>query len=309
MYQYRGFWYPHEFLDRLISVSRKLQSSKHRHIVLCSFPKTGTTWLKALTFAITTRHRYGAAAATDNHHHPLLTRVPHDCIPFLEVDLAVLDQDTGNGSGYNRDPQVPLLATHAPYTSLTKFIIESLPGGCKIVYVWRDPKDTFVSLWYFLKKFIGNMEMKREFSFDSEFDRFCQGKSFYGPFWDHVLGFWNASLENPENILFLKYEDMKKNTMFYVKKLADFLNMPFSQEEENEGVPRKIMELCGFENLSNLEVNKTGKHRAETGLGINNSIYFRKGEVGDWKNHLTEEMTERIDALAKEKFGDSGLQF
>lgn len=301
MYEYQGFWYSHEFLSRIISAQENFKA-KNTDIVLCSFPKTGTTWLKALTFAISTRHRYYGAV---NHDHPLLTHMPHECIPFLEVDLAVLDQD----NNFNRDPQLPLLATHVPYTSLPKSIIESLPRGCKIVYVWRDPKDTFISLWYFLNKFMGNVEKKREFSFESEFDRFCQGKSFYGPFWEHVLGFWNASLENPERVLFLKYEDMKKETLFYVKKLGEFLNVPFSEEEENEGVPRKIMELCGFENLSNLEVNKTGKHRAETGFGINNSLYFRKGQVGDWKNHLTKEMTERIDAITKQKFGDSGLHF
>ena len=235
-------------------------------IVLCSFPKTGTTWLKALSFAIATRKRFGDISTTN----PLLTTVPHECIPFLEADL-IQNSD-------NRDPELPLFATHLSYTCLPKSILES---RCKIVYICRDPKDTFVSLWHFLDKFLGTRERKQQLCFELEFERFCQGKSSYGPFWDHVLAFWNASLGSPERVLFLKYEDMKKDTLFYIKRLAHFLNQPFSKQEENEGVPQKIMELCSFDNLSRLEVKKSGKHCAETDIGVNNSAYFRKGEVGD----------------------------
>ena len=33
----------------------------------------------------------------------------------------------------------------------------------------------------------------------------------------------------------------------------------FSLEEEKEGMVQKIIDLCSFENLSNLEVNKSGQ--------------------------------------------------
>ncbi|KAL0290949.1 UNVERIFIED_CONTAM: Cytosolic sulfotransferase 5 [Sesamum radiatum] len=32
---------------------------------------------------------------------------------------------------------------------------------------------------------------------DEAFDMYCQGISAYGPFWDDILGYWNAHLENP----------------------------------------------------------------------------------------------------------------
>ena len=40
----------------------------------------------------------------------LLTKMPHDCVPFLEYDLA---QDPSN-----RDLAIPLLSTHVPYSCL-----------------------------------------------------------------------------------------------------------------------------------------------------------------------------------------------
>ncbi|KAG5523490.1 hypothetical protein RHGRI_035332 [Rhododendron griersonianum] len=33
----------------------------------------------------------------------------------------------------------------------------------------------------------------------------------------HMQGYWKASLEQPEKVLFLKYEDMKRETSVYVK--------------------------------------------------------------------------------------------
>ena len=44
------------------------------------------------------------------------------------------------------------------------------------------------------------------------------------------------------------------------------MGYPFSLEEEDKGVVQKIIELCNFENLSNLVVNKSGIVRLEIGV-------------------------------------------
>ncbi|KAK2638852.1 hypothetical protein Ddye_026647, partial [Dipteronia dyeriana] len=58
--------------------------------------------------------------------------------------------------------------------------------------------------------------------------------------------------------------------------------------------------------MTNLEVNKCGRLM---GNGPENNIYFRKGEVGDWKNYLTASMLECLEKLMEEKLGGSGLTF
>uniref|UniRef100_A0A0E0AXL9 Sulfotransferase n=1 Tax=Oryza glumipatula TaxID=40148 RepID=A0A0E0AXL9_9ORYZ len=42
---------------------------------------------------------------------------------------------------------------------------------------------------------------------------------------------------------------------------------------------------------------------------MESSVFFRKGEVGDWKNYLTEEMAKKLDAVIAEKLKGSGLTF
>ncbi|XP_059650476.1 cytosolic sulfotransferase 6-like [Cornus florida] len=128
---------------------------------------------------------------------------------------------------------------------------------------------------------------------------FCAGKQNFGPFWDHVLGYWNASLETPHKVLFLNYDDLKEDTTFHLKNLAEFLGCPFSLEEEEKGVVEEIIKLCSFENLKDLSTNKTGKR----------PYYFRKGQVGDWANYMTPSMVEHLEVVVKEKFSGPGLSF
>jgi hypothetical protein len=233
-YQYEGFWHSPFFLEGLLSAQEHFKP-KPNDMIVSSAPKTGTTWLKALCFAIVTRSHY------DDSTNPLLTTMPHECVLSLEGDLA--------HNSYLRNDNIPLVSTHVSYTSLPKSIIDS---SCKIIYICRDPKDAFVSLWHFVRN--GSPKgvescCKEQLCLEDAFELFCEGISIFGPYWDNVLGYWKASLESPEKILFLKYEDLKNETLFYVKKIAEFMGHRFSLEEEVQGMVQKIVDLCSFENM------------------------------------------------------------
>ncbi|KAG5249852.1 cytosolic sulfotransferase [Salix suchowensis] len=92
---------------------------------------------------------------------------------------------------------------------------------------------------------------------------------------------------------------------FNLKKLAEFLGLPFTEKEEKEGIIEEISKLCNFDNLRNLEVNRTGVRP----LGTPNSAYFRKAKVGGWCNDLTPSMAERFLKIVEEKLAGSGLSF
>ncbi|MFQ6641952.1 hypothetical protein Gotur_016711 [Gossypium turneri] len=111
-----------------------------------------------------------------------------------------------------------------------------------------------------------------------------------------------------DKLMFLKYEDLVEDTILYLKKIVEFMGYPFSSEEQQQGVPENIVKMCSFDNLSGLEVNKTGRHREGKGnMETKNNIFFRKGKVGDWKNYLTTEMAQRLDQRTLQKLSGSGL--
>ena len=297
LYQYEGFWCPLARLEGTLR-AKKYFKPQPNQVILSSFPKSGTTWLKALIFAIMTKSHVSEPT------NPLLTRLSHECVPFIEFDF--------RSSSPKLNLDVPLVATHISYTSLPKSIINS---GCKIVYLCRDPKDVLVSTWHFIRKVLVNEEFStvRDIPLEDAFEFFCQGLSFCGPYWDHLLGYWRASSESPERILFLKYEDLKNETGSWIKKIAQFVGYPFSLEEEDKGVVQKIIDLCSFENMSSLEVSKNGmiwleKNGVNT-MEIKNNTFFREGKVGDWKNHLTHEMAMQLDQIFEQRLTGSGLTF
>nr|XP_025886776.1 cytosolic sulfotransferase 5-like [Solanum lycopersicum] len=135
--------------------------------------------------------------------------------------------------------------------------------------------------------------------------RLLQGLSFSGPFWNHVLDYWKQSIENPNKVFFLMYEEIKEKPKIQLKRLAEFLESPFSTEEENCGVVDEILRMCSFEKLKSLEVNTNGKLSS----GEENKVFFRRGEIGDWRNYFTTEMNDKLNHIIEEKFQGTGLKF
>lgn len=127
-----------------------------------------------------------------------------------------------------------------------------------------------------------------------------------GPYWNHVVGYWNASRGNDAKVLFVMYEDMVADPISELKRVAGFMGCPFTEEEEKVGVVEGLAKFCGFESLSNLEVNREGVIETMPG-DFENKFYFRRGGVGDWRNILSPEMGRRLDEITASKFAGTGL--
>ncbi|KAF3457606.1 hypothetical protein FNV43_RR02264 [Rhamnella rubrinervis] len=293
LYLYKGFWCP-SFAIRGVISSQTHFKAHEADIVLATIPKSATTWLKALIFSIVNRNRY---KPEDN---PLLKASPHDLVRFLEIDHYLNGAPDQN---LDQLPQPRIFATHLPYASLPPSIKES---KCRIVYACRNPLDNFVSFWHFVQM-LEREDMQNILPIDEAYEKYCHGYYGYGPFWDHILGFWNMSLKEPEKVLFMKYEDLKGDVITQLKMLANFLGFSFTVEEEEGGTIEEIANLCSFENLKNLEANQKSSRRNNFGAPMNS--FFRKGEVGDYVNHLTPSMVENMKKLIEEKLAGSDLIF
>ncbi|XP_075500879.1 cytosolic sulfotransferase 8-like [Primulina tabacum] len=285
LYKYKGHWCSLDLLRPIIRCEKYFKA-RDTDVILATLPKSGTTWLKALTFSIINRSQYPL------DENPLLTSNPHALIPFLERNI----YRESENPDLDHIPDPRIFSTHVHYKLLPISIMES---KCRVIHICRNPLDQFISLWHF-KNLIST---SGSISLDEFLEAYCEGTHDYGPFWEHVLGYWNAYLKNPEKVLFLKYEDLKKDVNFNVKIIAEFIGYPFSFEEEKMGLIDKIVKLCSFEKLKNLEVNQVGSLDSS----LKNSYFFRNGEIGDWVNYLTPAMVERLEKVVREEFRGSGL--
>ncbi|XP_074376269.1 cytosolic sulfotransferase 5-like [Apium graveolens] len=291
-YQYQGFWYYSKHLEGIINFQNHFKPRKN-DIFLATAPKSGTTWLKAILYALINREVHPPKSP----QHPLLTKTPHNLVPFIEfVNPSEYDSISNSPDSCTR-----IFATHSALVSLPKYITDDASSSnCKIVYLCRDIKDNFVSYFHYANK--ANVRSS-PISLEDAFNLYCKGITTGGPVWDQILEYWNGSLEKPHKVLFMRYEDVKNEPQVQLRRLAQFLGKPFSQDEENRYLADQIITLCSFDNLSNLEVNNTGKNRQQ----VSNGAYFRNGVVGDWKNYLSEDMVSRLDQITEEKFRGSGL--
>ncbi|XP_020197733.2 cytosolic sulfotransferase 5 [Aegilops tauschii subsp. strangulata] len=220
--RYGGLWLTDRYLE-FIGAGAFHARFKPRptDVLLASFPKSGTTWLKALGFCALNRVAHPPSAGSG---HPLHCGSPHDLVRFVEGHDDLL---------YEELPHPRLLATHLPYSLLPDGVTGKEDGsGGRIVYVCRDPKDTLVSFWHFHQKTTSVLQQVPGMSasspamptFEEAFELFCQGQTVTG----------------------------------CLKKMASFMGCPFSPEEEAAGVVREVVELCSLGKLKGLQVNKSG---------------------------------------------------
>ncbi|KAG9441529.1 hypothetical protein H6P81_017383 [Aristolochia fimbriata] len=294
LYNFQGFW----FNSLCVKTALKLQQNFQPldgDVLLATPPKTGTTWLKALGFCIMNKNpdrerpsQYLAALAVNN---------PHKLVPTMGEE-AILATPSGTST-----PR--LLHTHFPYEVLPESVKTST-STCRVVYLCRNVGDHFISSWKFFNKL--RSKDLAPLPLEEAFELFCNGVSFCGPYWEHVLGYWKASKDEDDQknkkILFLRYEDLQRDPGFHLKEMASFLGRPFTvEEEEEEGVVEKIVEVSSFQRLTSLEVNKVGNNR----YGFPNSYFFERGVVGGCAEYLTPEMIERLRRITDQKFQGSGL--
>uniref|UniRef100_A0A803NB03 Sulfotransferase n=1 Tax=Chenopodium quinoa TaxID=63459 RepID=A0A803NB03_CHEQI len=254
--KYQGYWYHDNHLQNVPRFQRHFHA-RDTDLIIGSLPKTGTTWLKSLLFAIVNRAHYSG----NHHQNPLLENHPHELVYSLETDVYNKAFVYPRPHHLNELSSPRLLSTHLPYVSLPESIRTSILGDF--------------------------------------FEAFCEDRIPFGPFFDHAVGYWKASLEQPDKVLFLKYEELKDDPTVQLKRLAEFVSMPFTSQEESDGVIQQIIEMCSIKSMKELDVNKSGVINKL----FDKKSYFRKCEVGDWTHHFTPPMVEKMKKLMDEKLG------
>ncbi|XP_045921779.1 sulfotransferase 6B1 [Micropterus dolomieu] len=145
----------------------------------------------------------------------------------------------------------------------------------KMLVIFRNPKDTLVSFYHFSN----NNPVLPAQSWESFFSGFLSGNVPWGSYFDHALA-WEKKMDDP-NVMVVTYEDLKRDLSEGIRKIATFFGFSLTEAQV-----QKIAEGSTFSAMKQSSANSHGT------MG---NVIFRKGEVGDWKNHFTPEQSQQMD--------------
>ncbi|KAK6177902.1 hypothetical protein SNE40_012774 [Patella caerulea] len=212
----------------------------------------------------------------------------------LDIDIkpkGCLFADWRPESELNEVDSPRIINTHVRFDRLPSDVETKKP---KIVYIRRNPKDLVVSFYHHIRKIEG-------YHYDGDFKDFLplfsNGVS-YGSWFDYVLEWERIIANNQElSILDITYEDLKEDPIKEIRRLSDFLGV-----QRNEDFFEEIKEFCNFSTMKD-------RFKDKMGIKDGHDIFYRRGEVGDWKNWFTVAQNEWFDQLYREKMADSKLKF
>ncbi|MGH7541928.1 MAG: sulfotransferase domain-containing protein, partial [Gemmatimonadota bacterium] len=149
--------------------------------------------------------------------------------PWLEADKSV---PVGDAPLLGRERPSRIIKTHLPVSHCP------YGAGARYVYVARHPVSCFASCVDFIATNVGAMAPDLnaiEAWFTSE-------RMWWGPWPAHVAGWWERA-RREENVLFVRFEDMKEDLPTVARGVTAFLGLAPLAREELEGVLHK----CGFD--------------------------------------------------------------
>ncbi|KAK7873225.1 hypothetical protein R5R35_011306 [Gryllus longicercus] len=252
-------------------------------------PKCGTTWMQELVWLLVNNLDFDAAK-----QQPLVDRFPN-----LEYSLllseAEEEREPRAAGGFERaqaQAAPRLLKSHLPNDLLPRQLWTAAP---KIIYVAREAKDVAVSYFHhdrLLNGYSGDQ--------DFHFECFMEDLLIYTPFWDHVLEFWEMRKQKP-NILFVLFEDMKKDLPATIRKVAKFLG-----REVSEAQVVGLSDHLDFHSMrDNPAVNLVPQLEAERGPLAPEQRFLRRGEVGDGRRVMAPTTAARLDTWSRQHLAGS----
>ena len=243
-------------------------------VYVVTFPRSGTTWTEQIVHLLVNNGEQGNKRLTDAV--PWVETVPHRPNGMQEFLKAMRGRR--------------LFTSHLPL----QLVPRAKDTTARYVYVARNPKDVATS-FYFHDQSKGGYEG----TWEEHFQLFLDGGLTFGSYFDHVLPWWEASQQD-QSILFLKYEDMKINLAENVAKIAAFLNI----QADSQLIDR-VVTSSSFKSMA--AGQNTNFDWIPQRAGV--PSHFRKGDIGDWRNQLTEEESQKLDAVFMQKMQGTGLQF
>jgi len=224
-----------------------------KDVFIVGYPKSGNTWFQNLAAGVV----HGV--------------IPEFAPPTLTYHELI--------------PDVHLKRFYKRYSTPMFFKSHHLPKPeyRRVIYLLRDGRDAMVSYYHYLAA------LQRQIDF---LQMIKTGEGLFPGKWhDHV----EAWLANPyqADIMILRYEDLKTNTVEQLERFCAFLGI-----QRERSFLEMMARSASFENLRKKEV--TVGMGAENKRWIKGKFFFRRGAVGSFADEMPETVLQAFldDAAA-----------
>jgi len=263
---------------------------------LASYPKSGNTWTRNFLHNLLNRNegthdinKMQQKTAWDSSYHwykPFLSKKPNECTT-AEIATARMQANqsmaeaAGDGLLFVKTHQA-MLADHGGIPTINP----KVTAGA--VYIIRNPLDVVVSyshhLGFSIDETIAFMGVQGKVISASD----TMAYDLQGSWSEHVFS-WTKKLNPALHIM--RYEDMINFTEKTFTGLTDFLQI----ECEAQDI-RNAIQASSFEKLQQMENEAGFREKPDTA-----KVFFRKGEIDQWKTELSETQIKQVIADHREQ--------
>ena len=252
---HRGFRLPKSFPREMFASALKYQAAAG-DIFVSAYPKCGTTWTQNIVYLLLQNGMPLGAGDKLTELFPHLEEVGSRFVESLASPRCI--------------------KTHLP------FAMTPYHRDARYIYVARNPFDCAVSFFHHTRGFPRHYEFA-EGTFADFFECFLAGEVDFGDYFDNLAS-WYAHRDDA-NVLFLTYEEMKRDTRAAIAEIAAFLGC------DSTGDTRLLESVLKHSRFDSMRKNQQRwSSRRPEGM----PAFIRRGVVGDWTNRFTAGQAARL---------------
>ena len=258
-----GMRFTSELYDPKVVYSAMKYIARPDDIFIVTPPRSGTTWMQIIVYALLNNGR-----AYDDNINDYIARNP-----FLEMHGRQAVEDM---------PRPGVIKTH--------LLFDLIPyhRNAKYICVIRNPKDVCVSFHRFVTSIKGGS--LSGITFDRLCDHFLAGKTCHADYFEYLLPYWRH--KDDPNVLFVLYEEMKKDIRSVINRIATFLGIKI-----NKKLLERTVMVSSFDYLKQTGYNEN----IVPAHTVASFKFIRKGIVGDWRTVFSNEQNHRFNQRFREK--------
>lgn len=211
-----------------------------------SYPRSGSTWLRFMLLEILAGESAGFSRT-------------NEMLPDVGRHQTGAPVLPGGGR---------LIKTHEPFR----------PEYKKAIYLARDPRDVALSEFAYQKAlgFAGN-------DFDIYLQRFLRGDvNPFGSWTNHAISWMEAADGGRSEVLLVCFEELKRNPVEELTRIADFLGVPVQPDKIRQAVANNSMDRM------------RQKEKADPQRASAKGKFIRSGSAGGWRAVFTPEQSQLV---------------